>query len=168
MLIAYTNQSIEYINKLVKEIGNVTIVLDSGTSFRQSIYSGYRPSNNVFNFDRPKGVKFLMINGLEAEDIMALHKIKNKLPFKKNNYNMMLTGDFKKGIPSLMKAYTFYKVGVTYLIKSDDPYPKIKKLLTSNHKISEDLLNFNYSLTSKELNVYMKHLKDFDKIYTMI
>lgn len=83
MLITYTNQSIEYINKLVKEIGNITIVLDSGTSFRQSIYSGYRPSNNVFNFDRPKGVKFLMINGLEAEDIMALHKIKNKYHSKR-------------------------------------------------------------------------------------
>lgn len=168
MVLTYSNQSIEYINKLVVENESVLICLDSGTSFRQDIYSGYRPSDNKFNFERPKGVKFLQIKGLEAEDIIALHKIKNKIPFRKNNYNMMLTGDFKRGIPSLMKAYTFYKIGVKYLIKSDDPYPKIKKLLTSNHKISEDLLDFNYFLTSKELNVYMKHLNNFDKIYAMI
>jgi hypothetical protein len=168
MVLSYFNQSSEYINKLVAENESVLICLDSGESFRQNIYSGYRPSDNKFNFERPKGVKFLQIKGLEAEDIVALYKIKNKIPFRKNNYNMMLTGDFKKGVPSLIKAYTFYKIGVKYLIKADDPYPKIKKLLTSNHKISEDLLNFNYYLTSKELNVYMNHLKNFDKIYAMI
>ena len=109
-----------------------------------------------------------MIKGLEADDIVSLYKIKNKIPFKKNNFNMLLTGDFKKEIPSLMSAMTYYKIALKYQFTSFDTYPKIKNLLTSNHKISEDKLNFNYLLTSKELNVYMTQLKDFDKIYAMI
>lgn len=168
MILHYTNQSIEYINKLVKENDQIIIALDSGTSFRQEIYSGYKPSHNQFNFERPNGVKILMIKGLEADDIVSLYKIKNKIPFKKNNFNMLLTGDFKKEIPSLMSARTYYKIALKYQFTSFDTYPKIKNLLTSNHKISEDKLNFNYLLTSKELNVYMTQLKDFDKIYAMI
>lgn len=168
MILRYINQSIEYINTLVKENESVIIALDSGTSFRNEIYPDYIPDNNKYLFERVPRAKYLMIEGLEAEDIVALYNIKYHHKTKPINYNYILTGNIKNGIPRLVNTFTYYRIKKKIDSSLYKDWHKVKTMIAKDHKISNNELEINYQLTSYNLNFYVQNIKNIDKIYLMI
>lgn len=168
MILRYINQSIEYINTLIKENESVIIALDSGTSFRNKIYDGYVPDNNKYLFERIPRAKYLMIEGLEAEDIVSLYNIKYLQKTKEINYNYILTGNIKNGIPRLVNTFTYYRIKKKIDSTNHRNWQIIKSMIAKDHKLSNNKLEINYQLTSFNLNNYVRNVKNIDLIYSMI
>lgn len=170
-MIVYSGQNDDTIRLISEKYPRTLICLDSGTSFRNKIYSYYAPSNIALNLTtRPHNVEFITIQDLEAEDIKALFLIKNKIEepsvSNKTLIRKILQGNPIKKIPTLMlpddiDEYIRNMNGVEQTLK-----PAL--YIEATTSIPRYRIEMNEKLLTKELEIYRTNLDNFDEIYKRI
>lgn len=171
---AYSGQNDDTMRGISQKYPHTLVCLDSGTSFRNKIFSGYKPSNQELKITkRPLNIEFRSIPDLEAKDILALWRIKKKIQTPEVNSRTIarriLMGNENKGIPTILDDQERIDALVSLVDLKKTPLEVtawLSDLLDDEH--NPKTIYQNYMLTTRELWIYMSHFSGFDETYRSI
>lgn len=167
-IISYTGQNDKTMREIAKVHSQTLVCLDSGTSFRTKIHSGYIPSNVQLEITkRPENTEFRLIQGLEAEDIKSLWLFKKKIQEPTGNtrtqIKKILTGNLNKGVSPICPSE--FIMDILHEIDPNWTIQHAIKWVTDNCPVDDKQIQLNYRLLSRDMSTYMVYLDNFSEIY---